>query len=174
MNRLPLAILIVSAGLLFSLPAAADQADGGDAPQEVTPDEAAQLQQERRLFDDQHRREMYETSRLQRRRAVLYSLALPGLGNFYAEQYALGTIALMSLTFSGIFIGYGLVNNQSQIFRLGLATTAFTYAGAATSSYLGVKQYNARLRRNLHLDSTWQAQPLTNERTWTVGWTWRF
>lgn len=178
MIRLVAALLIAAICCLNT----AAYADDGDAPNDLpTPsvsDGDAQADddegQEGQFFDDDHRQRLYDDYRLQPRRAVLYSLALPGLGNYYAEQYALGTVALMALTFSGIFIGYGLINGQATVTRLGLVTTALTYGGAMGSSYFGVRQYNQRLRRNLHLDGAQQSAPRPPQATWGLGWSWRF
>lgn len=172
MFRLLFSAICISAIVAFA--SAAFASDGGGDDPEGTQSasiDTASPDTQRRLFDSDHRLELYETSRLERRRALLYSLALPGLGNFYAEQYALGTIALTALVFSAIFVGYGAINGQSQLLRIGLVTTGLTYVGSGISSYIGVQRYNDELRRNLHIESASASQypPVT-----TVGWSWRF
>ena len=175
MIRLFVTFVTVAAVLAIGAPAFADDngfIDSGDASAEVpTEVDEATAAPQRRLFDADHRREIYEESRLQRRRAVLYSLALPGLGNFYAEQYALGTLFMSTLVFSGMFLGFGLVNNHPDLITLGLVTTGLTYAGAGVTSYLGVQRYNAQLRRNLHLNSYLSRGDTTE---WVIHWSWRF
>ena len=115
--------------------------------------------QTRRAFGPEHRREIYETSRLQNRTALLYTAALPGLGNFYAEQYAAGVISMAGLAFSIIFLSYGLTNNQTDVVRLGLGLAAVTYLGSGATALYGVHAYNAQLRRSLHLDASLPAGP---------------
>ena len=135
-------------------------------------------------FGPEHRKELYHAQRLQTRRALLYSALLPGLGNFYVEQYALGTVAFSAFIFSAMFLGYGFVNNQSDIVRIGAVLAILTYGGAATSSYLGVRSYNDRLRRRLHLGahhspafSEWHSGPHSAPipaPVFGVSWQWRF
>ena len=172
MARLFLATLL---GIIISL--AASPAVGDELPE--AGDEADQLEEgevSEEVVDDfgaAHRQRIYETSRLDRRRAVLYSLALPGLGNFYAEQPAVGAVAMMSLVFSAMFIAFGLRNNQSGLVRFGAATGAATYGGSAAIGYLGVRRYNDRLRQSLHVDER-AATPTATSSSWTIGWQWEF
>jgi hypothetical protein len=123
---------------------------GSDAFAQTLP--APEGAESQRLFSPEHRQQLYDANRLSERRALLYSAALPGLGNFYAEQYALGTVALSALVFSAVFIAYGLANNQRGLANFGIGLAIVTYGGAAGTSFFGVRSYNERLRRSLHLD----------------------
>lgn len=166
------AIFLIACFLVVvTAPANAFADPGGQTTEAPVDEEAADDGDDGKFFDGNHRQEIYEKSRLQKRRAVLYSLALPGLGNFYAEQYALGTLSLTALVFSGMFLGFGLINGHPDLVRLGAITTGVTYVGSATSAYLGVRQYNAELRRNLHLDATFA--PI-DDSALIFEWSWRF
>lgn len=122
-------------------------------PREEQTEEEPEPSTPRRAFDPEHRREIYETSKLSRRTALLYTAALPGLGNFYAEQYFAGVISLAGAVFSAMFLGYGFTNAQSEVIRLGIGLAAVTYIGSGASAIYGVNAYNERLRRNLHLEA---------------------
>ncbi len=116
--------------------------DDLSAPQELVDD-----------FGLAHRQRIYEASRLEKRHALMYTALFPGIGNFYAEQYALGTVAMMAMVFSGMFLGYGIVNDHSDLRTLGITTAVLTYTTSGTAAYLGVRSHNANLRRSLHIDN---------------------
>ena len=143
--RLPIILLLALAAVLLLAPATAF----ADPPTEEA--QAAFEDAPRRLFSPEHRQELYEANRLSEGRALVLSAALPGLGNFYAEQYAMGVVALSALIFSGVFVGYGLVNNQRGLASFGIGLAVVTYGTALGSSYYGVRVYNDRLRRSLHV-----------------------
>ncbi len=176
--------LIIGLGLLLcSSVAAADGPSPTSDDRDTAEEQPAQLEPSvgsQNNFDASHRLRIYEASRLDRRRAVLYSLALPGLGNFYAEQYALGTVALMSMVFTTMFLTFGLLNDHPDLVRIGSVTGVVTYAGSAVSSYLGVRSYNEQLRRSLHVDSDRLGHldggmPFPRSpRAISIGWQWRF
>ncbi len=143
------ALLLLSATLVAA-PALADPGPE-EIPEAELPEAEPPTGEPRRLFSPEHRLELYEANRLSERRALLYSAALPGWGNFYAEQYALGTVALSALVFSGIFMAYGFSNRQYGLAQFGIGLAIVTYGGAAGTSYFGVRSYNDRLRRSLHV-----------------------
>lgn len=103
------------------------------------------------FFGDSHRRRLYEESRLSSTRAVLYNLALPGVGNVYAEQYLYAGVAFSLMAFAGLFVGYGLYTDQSRFVHMGLGTAGFAYGGSIVTSLLGVREYNEELRGNLNV-----------------------
>lgn len=144
------ALFIATLGFLLTLalPAFAAEGEPGASNSATSAESESST---RTAFDADHRREIYEVNRLQRRRAFLYSLALPGIGNFYAEQPALGTAALMSMVFTGMFIAFGLRNNHPDLVAIGAATGATTYVAASVTSVLGVHRYNERMRQNLRI-----------------------
>ena len=185
MDRYFLFALLGMAITIFALPATAadpqetDSAAVVSASSESDTDvdtEAASDSEGPRHFDADHRQRIYESSRLEPRRAILYSLALPGLGNYYAEQYALGTISMMSMVFTGIFVAFGLLNNHSDLVRIGAGLGAVTYIGSATAAYLGVRSHNDQLRRSLHIDARRDApfSSLDSPQNWTIGWRFEF
>lgn len=155
--------LFFTLGLSLGSPLSA-QAAQGEERLESTAEEG----DGNRLFGPAHRRELYEANRLQHRRALLYSLALPGLGNFYAEQYALGVVALSGVAFMAMFLGYGFVNSNPEVIRLGIITGALTYLGSGAFAAYGVSQYNEGLRRSLHLEAS---SPPALTPGLTLGWT---
>lgn len=95
---------------------------------------------------------IYDESRLSHKRAALYSLALPGLGNIYTEQYFSAGLAFSMLVFSGIFIVYGLRSNRSDVAWMGAGIAGVTYGVSLGTSMRGVTQYNRTLRRSLKVD----------------------
>jgi hypothetical protein len=110
-------------------------------------------------FGRSHRERMYRQSKLSSTRALLYTLALPGLGNVYAEQYFLAGLAFSLMAFTAMFVLYGVSTQQPQFVHMGLITAGVAYSGGAVSSYLGVKKYNRRLRDSFNLDDTRSARP---------------
>lgn len=100
----------------------------------------------------EHRQEIYEQSRKRPTRAVLYNLALPGVGNFYAEQYLLGGIAVVLTAFAGTFVVYGLSTKQSDVTVLGAVLGGVAYGGSIATSLIGVSSFNEKLRQGLKVD----------------------
>ncbi len=105
------------------------------------------------FFDDAHRQQLYREGRLTYKRATLWTLALPGLGNFYAKQYLIGGIAASMMGFAALLVSYGLATQQSGFIWSGLGTAGSAYLGGMISSYFGVRAYNRRLRSRLRLSS---------------------
>lgn len=181
MPRLVFLISLLLFSLATALPSArADEPSSGDTPEIDAHRLGDDAPQTNTHFGPAHRQEIYEEARLERRRALLYTLALPGAGNFYAEQYALGTVAIAGLIFSAIFISFGVLNHQSDLVYLGSGLAILTYGGSATAAYLGVNRYNERLRRNLNLDAyrspemSQQSPGSMTSPQFGARWQWRF
>ena len=101
------------------------------------------------LFNEAHRKQIYRRSRLSTTTAVLYNLALPGLGNVYAEQYFMAGLAFSLMVFAGVFVSYGLVTRQSEMLWIGAGTAGIAYPTSIITSVVGVRDYNAELRQGL-------------------------
>ncbi|RAL22113.1 hypothetical protein DL240_09670 [Lujinxingia litoralis] len=147
-----------------AVPVAAQLA-AGEAAEPGAPEPAAAADAPRStFFNADHRRRIYEESKLSHTRAALYTLLLPGLGNFYVEQYALGTVALSLMVFGGLFIGYGLLLDRGDLIGLGAGVAGVAYGGGLLTSYQGVRRYNLQLQQSLQLERAagpgpWPAQP---------------
>lgn len=153
---LPFVATLTVGVFAFGVCAATEKPAPEEPTEEAVVDDVPELDDTDEIIDDfglAHRQRIYEASRLEKSRALLYTAALPGWGNFYAEQYAVGTISMMALLFSGMFLGYGIVNDHPDLVGLGIATGGLTYATSGVFAYLGVQNYNANLRRSLHIDN---------------------
>ncbi len=146
--RLYIVPLLLALFILW--PASSAMADEPNAA-EATVEQGASEQPQ--AFSPQHRQQIYEDSKLSTTRAVLYSAALPGIGNFYANQPAFGVISLMALSFSAAFIGFALANDNDDAGRIGVVIAATAWAGSTTTAAIGVRSHNRQLRRNLHLEA---------------------
>lgn len=142
-----------------------------DAPAQQT---QTQTSEQDEFFGEAHRRRIYEESKLSSTRATLYNLALPGMGNVYAEQYFYGGIAFSLMVFTGVFVGYGLVTDQSQFLWLGAMSAGVAYAGSIATSLHGVREYNSQLRQGLKLDDGASLGPWDMPKARVVGVSWRF
>lgn len=162
--------LLLSLSLICLAPAAPVSAGEAPAQEQSTVDDT---DDDSRAFDQDHRRALYEANRLDGWRALAYTAVLPGLGNFYVEQYALGVVAISAMVFAGMFIGFGAMYGHSDLIGIGAVTAGSAYLGGGISSYLGTRRYNDRLRRNLHVDDNYDAS-LPRSPSVAVGWTWRF
>ncbi len=149
------------ASILVAALCASSTAFADDTPSEPPPTEA-------RAFDAEHRQQIYESSKRSPTRAALYSAALPGMGNFYAEQPAFGVISLMALSFSAVFIGFALANDNDDAGRIGVVLAGATWVGSTTTAALGVRSHNRQLRRNLHLEANDQTSPTTASLDFTI------
>lgn len=125
------------------------------------------------FFSRSHRERMYLEARKSPSRALLYSLAAPGLGNIYAEQYFFAGITISLMAFTATFIAYGASTRQPAFIHYGLATGATAYTGGAISSYIGAVRFNQRLRANFNLTSASPPHFPPSTPT-TLGWTFRF
>ncbi len=125
------------------------------------------------FFSEAHRRHLYEESRLSVSTAVWRNLVLPGLGNIYAEQYFYAGIAFSLLVFAAVFVGYGLVTDQSEFLWSGAASAGVAYIGSVATSIYGVRDYNLKLREGLKIEHT-DASPFVMPRAPSVSVTWHF
>lgn len=125
-------------------------------------------------FDLEHRRQLYENRRLNPWRAVGYTAIFPGLGNFYVEQYAVGTVALTAMVFTGMFVGFGLMYGHTDLLWIGGTTAATAYLGGAVTSYMGARQYNRQLEQSLHLPDDAEQASGRPSPGWGLGLQWRF
>lgn len=126
------------------------------------------------FFGDSHRQQLYDQSKLSVSTAVLYNLALPGLGNAYADQYFYAGIAFSLMVFTGVFVGYGLYTQQDQFVWMGAGTAAVTYSASIFTSIQGVRDYNRKLRQGLKLDGAFSAGPFDAPAARSFGVTVRF
>ena len=129
------------------------------------------------FFGQSHRERMYRESKLSTTRALLYTLAFPGVGNIYAEQYFLAGLAFSLMAFTTMFVLYGITTSQPEFVHMGLVTGGVAYLGGGLSSYLGVKRYNRRLREGFNFDDASSLQmrtPFDLPRVRTIGVTIRF
>lgn len=170
-----LLLTILAAAAFWSAPTVVD---AGQPPAQTQPEERLQQQSEPQqpsssVFALEHRKQIYEARKLSHRTALLYNL-VPGLGNYYAEQYALGTIALGSIVFSGMFLGFGFTYDQTDLVLLGSVLLGGTYVWSGLTSYFGVRTHNQQLRRSLRLDDHPDVSAAPEATNWTVGFTWRF
>ena len=106
------------------------------------------------FMSDAHRQEIYEANRKQGGRAVLLTLAFPGLGNIYAEQFLIAGLAFVAMTFATVFVSYGLVTKQHGIAVTGLIVAGGAYGGGIATSIAGVNRYNRLLREGLKIEQS--------------------
>lgn len=109
---------------------------------------------QRHFFGEQHRREIYRKGRLRYSTAALRTALLPGLGNFYAEQYLLAGLNASLMGFAIVVVPYGLATDQPIFIWGGVGIAGTAYLSGFITSAIGVKRYNRRLRRRLRLDSS--------------------
>lgn len=133
------------------------------AAAETTPDEQRAESAEREGsessnngFSTAHRRQLYKQGRLSYGKAILYN-TLPGLGNFYANQYVLGGVALSLIGFVAVLVPFGVVTDQPTFIWVGTGVAGFAYGGSVTTSLFGVRAYNRRLHESLQLDESHSA-----------------
>lgn len=107
----------------------------------------------------EHRRQLYREGRLDYGRAALWTALFPGFGNFYAEQYFLGGLFASLMGFAGFFLAYGLVTRQPGFNWAAVGLAGASYAGGFSTSYIGVRNYNRRLRRSLRIEEASASLP---------------
>jgi len=112
------------------------------------------------FFSDEHRQAIYEKSRKSHQSATLWTLAFPGLGNIYAEDYLKGGIFGMMMVFSATIFAYGLLTDQSDILLAGGIGAAGAYLGGGLTANLAVYDYNQELRRGLKVEALKQSPGL--------------
>jgi hypothetical protein len=136
--------------------------------------ESGQTQQEAPSFvggpSHERRRELYDEAKLDHRRAMLYSAALPGLGNFYADRIFRGA-TWMGIFGMSIFCGLaGWRTSDNRLVILGISGGVVSYAGGLVTSYRDVTSYNETLRRRYKVHDVNQ----TTRAPVGIGYTWRF
>lgn len=104
------------------------------------------------FMSPEHRQKIYEENRKKPATAVGYTLLLPGLGNIYAEQYLLAGVGFVLMVFAGTLVGYGLSTKQPKIIVIGAITAGSAYGVGATTSLIGVSDYNRKLRQGLKVE----------------------
>lgn len=102
-------------------------------------------------FGNQHRHRLYRQSKLEYYKAALWTALLPGLGNFYVDQYFLGGLHLSLMGFTALFLSYGLATERMPAVWASVVTSGLAYTSGMTTSLLGVTAYNRRLRRSLQV-----------------------
>lgn len=103
------------------------------------------------FFGPKHRQQLYRKGRLHYSRAALLTLALPGLGNFYAEQYLLGGLSVTLMGFAAVLVSYGFATQQTEFSWIGAGTAGAAYTTGLITTYFGIRRYNHKLRRRLRL-----------------------
>lgn len=152
-----LAWTLILGGLLLSPGYGPKLAHAQQAPSETTvveeaSDADASARGEAQFLGLEHRREIYEASRLTVSGAVGRNLLLPGLGNIYTEQYFYAGLAFSFLVFAASFVSYGLVTDQSEFLWIGAGTAGIAYVGSIGTSILGVEKYNRERREGLKVE----------------------
>ncbi len=104
---------------------------------------------DQQFFSAEHRQKLYEKSKKSEGVALLWTLALPPLGNIYAEEYFWAGISGILLVFAGTFVGYALTTDQDTFLVWGAVTGGVSYVTAGVTSVLGVRDHNHQLRRAL-------------------------
>lgn len=148
-----LAVLVAGMAVLWS-GAAAAQTGADESPAEArgSADRGATDEYEGDdYFGSAHRRQLYEEAKLDYSKAALWSALFPGLGNFYAEQYFIGGLNASLMGFTALLLPYGLVTNQMGFVWTSLGIAGTAYVSGFTTSFIGVKNYNRRLRRGLRV-----------------------
>lgn len=131
----------------------------GAAPQAVAQSTAPAISR-------QERESFYEEAKLSHGNAVLYSLALPGLGNFYAERYFSGVLLMSVFGFGLTSLLLGLTSERADSVLIGTTLIVGAQATGAWMSWQGVTTYNDLLRQRYDLKPQ-ASGPM-------LQWAWRF
>lgn len=158
-NRSISTLLATLLALGFFLSPQLARAQTAEQPDPVVTD-ASKPADDGQLFDQSHRKRIYEAKKLSYGAAAAWGLAFPGLGNIYVDQYLLAGLAFISMVFSGFFVGYGVWTGQSDLLWTGIGIAGVTYGWSLGTALFGVKDANEELRRNLHLDDEVAARGL--------------
>ena len=122
----------------------------------------------------ERRRELYEEAKLDHRTALLYSAALPGLGNIYADKIFRGA-TWMGIFGMSIFSGLaGWRTSDNRLVILGISGGVVSYAGGFLTSYRDVTTYNERLQRRYKVHEANQDAQGGRQAPIGIGYTWRF
>ena len=122
------------------------------------------------FFSTRHRQQLYSEGRLHYSGAVWRTALLPGLGNFYAQQYFLGGLNASLMGFAALLIPYGLVTAQPAFSWVGGGFAGTAYTSGFITSYFGVKRYNRELRQGLRIseDGRDQTSPPLADTPWSM------
>ena len=112
------------------------------------------------FFDASHRSEIYNKSKKSGAKAIGYTLIFPGVGNYYAQQYVTGTVVGMGVVFGMTALIFGLTTDQSEWVATGAVLGGSMYVVGGVTSYVGVQDYNADLRRALKVSDLERAPGL--------------
>gem|GEM_PF-2112279 len=161
---------LILAGMLLSPTVGPKPAHAQQAPAETAP----AAQPDDAFLGLEHRREIYEASRLTVGGAVGRNLLLPGLGNIYTEQYFYAGLAFSFLVFAASFVSYGLVTEQSEFLWIGAGTAGIAYIGSIGTSIVGVEKYNRERREGLKVERDAAPSPFAPAWSPSVNVGWRF
>lgn len=100
-------------------------------------------------FSQKHRQRLYEESKKSELHAILWTLALPPLGDIYAEEYFWAGITGIFMVFAATFVGFALTTGQDTFLIWGAVTAGVSYTTAGVTSVMGVRSYNHELQRAL-------------------------
>ncbi len=139
---------VIAALIWLGVPTGALAEEATDAVQISTPTGTTTQGQP---FDESDRQAIYEEGRLSHAASVGYNLLLPGLGNLYAQQFFTAGVLWGTLMFSGILVGYGMVNDRNGYTYTGLGVGAATYSASFALGVWGVSDYNRNLRSSLKI-----------------------
>lgn len=114
---------------------------------------AAEPEPQNGFFSVEHRWDIYDKSKKNSGTAVLYTLAFPGVGNLYAEQYFVGAAFIALGVFSAVFLTFGLVTDQNDLITLGGVSLGATYVASGVTAAFAAQDYNDELKRALKLPS---------------------
>ncbi len=103
------------------------------------------------FFSVEHRWDIYDQSKKSAGTAVLYTLAFPGIGNLYAEQYFVGAAFIALGVFSYIFVGFGLATDQNDLIAIGAVAGGSAYIASGVTAAFAAQDYNDELKRALKL-----------------------
>ena len=105
-------------------------------------------------FSPEGRRRMYEASKLSTTTGTLRNLALPGLGNYYADDDFVGTIWMGLLAFGATSLGWALITDSTDFYFYAAGFAVVAYTGSIVTTIFAVDSYNDTLRRNLKVSPT--------------------
>ena len=141
--------------MLLSITASVVLAPAAQAQHSPSPAPKAQT------FTLEDRKAFYEDAKLDVSTAVVRTLILPGLGNFYAEQYFTGVLMMSAFTVGVLSLIYGVANDLTDANLIGGLFILGSYSVGIGLSYYGVEAYNDDLMRRYNLKTSGLDQPRT-------------